>query len=172
MDKLYGDSEVVWSFERIVTHQGPLAKGHPDYKGNPFHVVVEWSNGEQSSEFVAARTCVEQVINLRNTLHYLGVPIQAQSYMFGDNKSVVESSTHVHAKLHKRHNMLSFHRVREAVASGMIKFSFISGKFNPADILSKHWGYVQVWDLLRPLLFWAGDTLNVEARKLPRREGE
>ena len=30
---------------------------------------------------------------------------------------------------------------------------------NPADILSKHWGYQQVWtSTLRPLLFWMCDT--------------
>ena len=88
------------------------------------------------SEFVAARTCVEQIIDLRNTLRYLGVPLRSKSYMFGDNKTVVDSSTKVHAKLHKRHTMLSFHRVREAIASGMIGFYFIPGDINPADILS------------------------------------
>jgi hypothetical protein len=40
--------------------------------------------------------------------------------MFGDNKSVVDSSMQLNAKLHKRHTMLSFHRVREAVASGIL----------------------------------------------------
>jgi hypothetical protein len=82
--------------------------------------------------------------------------------MFGDNKSVVDSSMTVHAKLHKRHTMLSFHRVREAIASGMIGFYFIAGEFNPADILSKHWGYTQVWPQLRALLFWSGDTQDIE----------
>jgi hypothetical protein len=53
------------------------------------------------SEFVAARTCVEQTIDLRITLRYLGVPIRDKSYMFGDKKSVVDSSMQVHAKLHK-----------------------------------------------------------------------
>jgi hypothetical protein len=72
------------------------------------------------SEFVAARTCVEQIIDLRNTLQYLGVPIRSKSYMFGDNKSVVDSSMQINAKLHKRHTMLSFHRVREAIVSGML----------------------------------------------------
>jgi hypothetical protein len=110
------------------------------------------------SEFVAARICVEQIIDLRNTLRYLGVPIRSKSYMFGDNKSVVDSSMQVYAKLHKRHNMLSFHRVREAIASGMIGFYFIPGDINPADILSKHWGYSQIWYQLRALLFWKGDT--------------
>ena len=110
------------------------------------------------SEFVAARTCVEQIIDLRNTLRYLGVPIRSKSYMFGDNKSVVDSSMQVNAKLHKRHTMLSFHRVREAIALGMIGFYFIPGDTNPADILSKHWGYAQVWPQLKALLFWKGDT--------------
>ena len=110
------------------------------------------------SEFVAARICVEQIIDLRNTLRYLGVPIRNKSYMFGDNKSVVDSSMQVNAKLHKRHTILSFHRVREAVASGMIGFYFIPGEINPADILSKHWGYAQIWSQLKALLFWKGDT--------------
>ena len=69
--------------------------------------------------------------------------------MFGDNKSVVDSSMQVHAKLHKRHTMLSFHRVREAIASGYVGFHFINGSVNPADILSKHWGHAQVWDQLK-----------------------
>jgi hypothetical protein len=113
------------------------------------------------SEFVAARTCVEQVIDLRNTLRYLGVPIREKSYMFGDNKSVVDSSMQVHAKLHKRHTMLSFHRVRETIAAGIIGFYFIPGEHNPADIMSKHWGYAQVWTQLKALLFWHGDTDDI-----------
>jgi hypothetical protein len=45
------------------------------------------------SEYVAAHTCLEQVMDPRLTLRrYLGVPIRSRSYMFGDNKTVVESS--------------------------------------------------------------------------------
>jgi hypothetical protein len=61
------------------------------------------------------------------------------------SKLVVDSSMQVNAKLHKRHTMLSFHRVQEAIESGMIGFYFIPGNSNPADILSKHWGYAQIW---------------------------
>ena len=129
---------------------------------------IDWYSKKQAtvetatygSEFVAARTCVEQIIDLRQTLRYLGVPIREKSYMFGDNKSVVDSSTHVHSKLHKRHTILSFHRVCAAIASGMMAYHFIPGEKNPADVLSKHWGYSQVWEFLRPLLFWTGDTLE------------
>jgi hypothetical protein len=99
-------------------------------------------------------------MDLRLTLRYLGVPIRDTSYMFGDNKTVVESSTRPHAKLHKRHMALSFHRVREAIAAKIIAFYHVDGVRNPADILSKHWGYQQVWKLLRPLMFWQGDTIE------------
>src|SRR5687768_6374514 len=75
---------------------------------------IDWYSKKQAtmetatygSEFVAARTCVEQIVDLRNTLRYLGVPIQERSYMFGDNESVVNLSTTPHAKLHKRHTAL------------------------------------------------------------------
>jgi len=131
---------------------------------------LDWYSKKQATvetatygaEFVAARTCVEQIIELRLTLRYLGVPIREKSYMFGDNKSVVDSATIVHSKLHKRHTMLSFHRVREAFASGIIIFSFIPGAQNPADILSKHWGYQQIWTQLKTLLFWQGDTATIK----------
>ena len=115
------------------------------------------------SEFVAARTCLEQVIDLCTTLCYLGVRIRNKSYMFGDNQSIVDSSTHPHSKLHKRHTALSFHCVREAIAAKIVAFYHISGDINPADILSKHWGYQQVWPMLQPLLFWPGDMINVLA---------
>jgi hypothetical protein len=114
--------------------------------------------------FVAARTCVEQIIDLHNTLRYLGVPVRDKSYMFGDNESVVNSSTQVHAKLHKRHNMLSFHRVREAIASGMVGFYHIKGATNPADVLSKHWGYAAEWEQLMTILFCKGDTGAIKSQ--------
>ena len=114
-----------------------------------------------SAEFVAARTCVEQVIDLRNTLRYLGVPVRNVSYIFGDNESVVNSSNNPYGKLHKRHTALSLHKVRDALAAGFISFHHIKGSINPADILSKHWGYQSVWQTMKPLLFWGGDTLDL-----------
>ena len=45
------------------------------------------------SEFVASKPSTEQIIDLRHTLRYLGVPIKTKSYLFGDNRSVVTSST-------------------------------------------------------------------------------
>jgi hypothetical protein len=132
--------------------------------------VIDWYSKKQAtvetatygSEFVAARTAVEQILDLRIELRYLGVPIKGNTVMFGDNESVVNSSSIPHARLHKRHTALSFHRVREAVAAGVIKFHHVRSATNPADILSKQWGYKQAWPLLQPLLFWEGDTLDIE----------
>jgi hypothetical protein len=129
---------------------------------------IDWHSKKQAtvetatygSEFVAARTCTDQIIEIRTLLRYLGVPIREQSYMFGDNQSVVNSAAMPDAKLHKRHILLSFHRVREAIAAGMVLFTHIDGRINPADVLSKNWGYQQVWPNLQPLLFWAGDTIK------------
>ena len=44
------DSDLVWKFRRIVSHQGPLRSEHPDYKGSMYNVMVEWENGEITSE--------------------------------------------------------------------------------------------------------------------------
>ena len=130
---------------------------------------IDWYSKKQAmvetatygSEFVAARICVDQIIDLRLTLRYLGVPVRERSYMFGDNKSVMDSSIQPHSMLHKRHNALSFHRVHEAIAAKIISFYHIHGEANAADILSKHWGYSQIWQVLKPLLFWEGDMVDL-----------
>jgi hypothetical protein len=113
------------------------------------------------SEFIAARICVEQIIYLASTLRYIEVPVREKNCMFGDNKSVADSSMGLHAKLHKRHTMLSFHHIRDAIASGKVGFYFIPGEINPADILSKHWGYTQIRERLKSLLFWKRDTADI-----------
>ena len=113
------------------------------------------------SEFAAARTAVQQISGLRQTLQYLGVPIRESSYLFGDNESVVKSGSIPHSRLSKRHHALAYHYTREAVASKMVEFHHLSGEQNPADVLSKHWGHSQVYPLLRPLLFYQGNTLDL-----------
>ena len=110
------------------------------------------------SEFVAARTAVDQIIDIRTTLRYLGVPIRDMSYMFGDNRSVVTSSTIPNSTISKRHHLASYHQVSETIAAKFISFHWKDGKSNPADILSKHWEFATVWPMLKPILFWRGET--------------
>ncbi len=147
---------------RSVTGIIDFLNGTPvDYYAKKQNTVETATYG---SEFSAGRTCVERSIDLRTTLRYLGVPIRKEAYMFGDNESVVNSSNVPHAKLHKRHNALSFHRVREAIAMGIVRFVHMPGAHNPADMLSKHWGMAQTWPQLQPLLFQSGDPSETKSK--------
>ena len=124
--------------------------------------VIEWSSKLQNnvetatygSEFTAMRTAVDHIIDLRYTARSLGIPIIGSTYLFGDNLSSIISSTKSDGRLAKRWNILSFHRVREAVAHGIVKPFHIDGKQNPADVLSKHTSSSTWYELMRSLIFW------------------
>jgi hypothetical protein len=113
------------------------------------------------SGFTAARIAVDQIMDLRTTLSYLGVPLNGKSYMFGDNQSVVTNSTIPHSLLNKRLNALAYHRVREMIAAKVLSYYLIDGKDNPAFVVSKHWGYQHLWQLLKPLLLQSGNTFTL-----------
>ena len=99
---------------------------------------VDWYSKKQAtvetatygSEFVAAKTTTEQIMDIRQTLRYLGAPIATKSFLFGDNRSVVTSATLPHSTLTKRHNILAFHRVREANAAKLMAFYWIQSAYN------------------------------------------
>ena len=46
--------------------------------------------------------------DIRQTLRCLGAPISTKSFLFGDNRSAVTSTTLPHSTLTKRHNILAF----------------------------------------------------------------
>ena len=48
-------------------------------------------NATYGSEFVAAKTATEPIVDIRQTLRYLGVPIKSKAYMFGHNKQLYGS---------------------------------------------------------------------------------
>ena len=62
---------------------------------------IEWFSKLQNtvetatygSEFVVATSATKQIIDLRYTLRMLVVPLEGKSWMFGNNESVVKSST-------------------------------------------------------------------------------
>jgi hypothetical protein len=49
------------------------------------------------------------------------------------------------------------------IAAKILGYYWIDGKANPADIVSKHWGYQQIWHLLQPILFFSGNTIDLVA---------
>ncbi len=54
------------------------------------------------------------------------------------------------------------------MASDAVNFYHIPGAVNPADILSKHCGYQQVWPMMQPILFWKGETLDLLKENLQK----
>ena len=102
------------------------------------------------------KTATEQIVDIKQTLRYLGVPIKSKAYMFGDNKSVVTSSTVPHSLLSKRHNILSYHRVREAITAKILVFHWCDSSHNKSDILSKYWEFSKIFCIIRDLFDFQG----------------
>ena len=41
---------IVWKFRRITAHQGPLRSNDKDWRGSSYNVMIEWENGEITTE--------------------------------------------------------------------------------------------------------------------------
>ena len=138
---------------------------------------IDWFTKKQNtvetatygSEFMAARLATQQIIDLRLTLRYMGVPLSGPAWLFGDNEGVVKSSKIPSSTLNKRHNALSYHKVRSAIAAGIIKFRHIPGETNIADVLTKHLGPRVLEPLIDPIMFRRGP--NIEWRNVRVTDG-
>ena len=42
------NDDIVWKFQRIVEHQGPLKPNDPNYIGSCFNVRIKWENEEMT----------------------------------------------------------------------------------------------------------------------------
>ena len=113
------------------------------------------------AEFCAGRICIEQIVYLRNTLRYLGVPLHETSYVFGDNESMINSSKYRESKLHKRHNILSYHYVKSMISRGFLSLNHLDSKSNIADVVTKHWALGSVQLLLKAVLGHCGNTAEL-----------
>ena len=124
------------------------------------------------SEFVAAKTATQQIMDIRQTLRYLGAPIATKSFLFGDNRSVVTSATLPHSTLTKRHNILAFHRVREAIAETLMAIYWIQSAYNLSDMLSKHWDRPTVYPMILKLLITRGNITLIPREATQEKEKE
>ena len=75
-------------------------------------------------------------------------------------KALSPHPTIPHSNLNKRHNALSYHCVREAIAANILYLIHIDGKLNPSDVLTKFLSWAKFWPLIQPFLFWKGETLK------------
>ena len=122
---------------------------------------INWSSTRQTSvesstygaEFGAGRVTVEYNIGLRYTLRALGVPITRPSFVLGDNLGMIQNSNDKDASLKKKHNAVSYHKVREQVAAGAIVFKHVDSKNNIADLMTKALAAPRVAEILEKFLY-------------------
>jgi hypothetical protein len=89
------------------------------------------------SEFVAMRIGVEMLESLRYKLRMFGIPLEGSANVFCDNQSVVINASIPSSTLKKKHNAIAYHKVREAIAAGIIRVAKVDGDKNLADLLMK-----------------------------------
>ena len=72
---------------------------------------------------------------------------------------MINSSTISEAKLHKKHNILSFYYVRSMTSQGYINLQHLASRWNFADILTKNWSYQSRYhELIQPVFYHSGNT--------------
>jgi hypothetical protein len=89
------------------------------------------------SEFIALKASTEHIEGLRCKLRMMDIPINGPTSILCDNNSVVVSSTMPESRLKKKHNSITFHKVKEAVATGITRIVHIISGENLADLFTK-----------------------------------
>ena len=111
------------------------------------------------SEYAATRICTDNIVDLCNTLLYLGVPLHMvngldASYMFGNNILVVNLNVMPSVKLQCRYQILYYNLTWEAQDKGVIKFVHMNGIEKLENIVTKSCAYNTCFPLIKSLLFW------------------
>ena len=89
------------------------------------------------ADFMAMRHALEEFVSLRYMLRCLGVNVDTASAVYGDNLGIIQNATIKDSLLKKKHVTISYHKVREAVAVGIISPIKIASAEIFADCLTK-----------------------------------
>ena len=102
---------------------------------------------------VAARIAIDLIFEMRYEFRMLGIKLEKDTLMVGDNMSVVLNTTIPSSSLKKKHLGCAYHHVREAIAGGFVIYGHIDSKINLADIETKPLGTYPLHFLIDPYLF-------------------
>jgi hypothetical protein len=123
----------------------------------PIKTISKWQNTVETStygsELVASRQACELILEYRYKLRMIGLKVTKPSVLLVDNEAVVYNSTLPSSTLKKKHNAISYHKVREAVAVGIIKVAHVASKDNRADLFTKPLSGEFHYNLTKDILF-------------------
>ena len=73
----------------------------------------------------------------RYKLRIMGIPISGPSYIYGNNRSVVNNTSRPESVLRKKSNSVCYNAVHESVALEESLVGYISSTKNVADLMTK-----------------------------------
>ena len=104
------------------------------------------------SELLAMQLLIEMIEVLRYKLRMMGVFLSEECSVICDNSAVV-TNARPKSTLKKKHAAINFHRVREAIAAGTVRFTREGTQTNLADILTKLMPGPKMKELLENILW-------------------
>ena len=90
-----------------------------------------------SAEFCAVQVASEEATPLRYMLRSLGVPFIGATALCSDNLGMIISSTNPDSELKKKHVAISYHKLRESAAAGIVNSIKVCTTVNRANIFTK-----------------------------------
>jgi hypothetical protein len=88
-------------------------------------------------EFVAMKHGIKMLRGLRYKIRMMGIPLSGPTYIYGNNKSQVTSSSRPESTLNIKCNSICYHAIHELVAMGETLLTHIRIGENLADFLTK-----------------------------------
>jgi hypothetical protein len=105
------------------------------------------------SEFVALKVATEIIKGLRYKLCMMGISIEGPANVLVDNETVMKNSTIPSSTLQRKHNVICYHYVREAVASNILQIAHIPSEQNLADMFTKVLGATKLHAFCQQILY-------------------
>ena len=122
-----GKNWSVMSYSDVVCEVSPFTDEYESIKEVPIVTACTvWTDSNTGKEYL-----------LVGDQFLFGLNLQGPAYTFCDNAGVVKNVSVPESVLHKRHNAINYHVVREAVAAKIMIVGKEDGDTNLADLFTK-----------------------------------
>ena len=83
------------------------------------------------------KQCFDYIRGLRYKLRMMGIPVEGPTCIYGDNQSVLSSTTIPDSTLKQKSQIIAYHFVPEGVARDEWRTSYVNTHQNEANLLAK-----------------------------------